>query len=371
MKKIFSLITSLFLLAVLPIGAQRNEPIGTEVITLSHNGQETNFKYNEIGKALDQAADGDTVYFSTGYFQGDIRLLKKVTFIGSGADRYDSNGNYVDNWSNCTCIDGKVVIALPEGTQLTSRLFDGIYFNGNGDNRITFTNSIDNVVFRKCYWNNSWSINAEIKNLLIDRCSVDLYDLSNVKKLVARNCEIRGISDNSSVDPNSRHFYHCYISPSIWETSDANDKKYWYCGNFAGIFTNCIIPNYTSRWDNSTQQSTYYAAYLSNPNGSQENYPVFINCLYYTQDGVDVTANCTLQNSYGYGITNEKRIENLTKEELQSAGYMGNDNTVVGYYGGKNPYSLRTNLPEVSSSKVHLDRDAKQLQINIKVSAQQ
>lgn len=370
MKKIFSLITSLFLLAVLPIGAQSNQPIGTEVITLSHNGQETNFKYNEIDKALEQAADGDTVYFSTGYFQGDIRLLKKVTFIGSGADRYDSNGNYVDNWSNCTCIDGKVVIALPEGTQLTSRLFDGIYFNGNGDNRITFTNSIDNVVFRKCYWGNSWNINAEIKNLLIDRCNGGLYNMSNVTKLVARNCNIGGI-DGLNGDPNSWQFYHCYISPSIWEIGDGNDKKYYYCGGFCGIFTNCIISNYTSRWDSSTQQSTNYVAYLSNPSGSQEYYPVFINCLYYTQDGMDVTANCTLQNSYGYGVTNEKRIYELTKDELQSAGYMGNDNTVVGYYGGKNPYSLRTNLPEVSSSKVHLDRDAKQLQINIKVSAQQ
>lgn len=368
MKKIFSLITSLFLLAVLPIGAQSNQPIGTEVITLSHNGQETNFKYNEIGKALEQAADGDTVYFSTGYFQGDIRLLKKVTFIGSGADRNDSNGSYVDNWGNCTCIDGKVVIALPEGTRLTSRLFDGIYFNNsNGGNGLTFTSSIDNVVFRKCYWDNSWQINAEIKNLLIDRCYGNLYNLSNVTKLVARNSYITGLSESNS-DPTARQFYHCNIRSN---SSYYTNNEWVHYSATIGTLVNCIILNYDSRWDESTQQSTYYANPLTRSDNSQETYPILINCLYYTQDGVDVTANCTLQNSYGYGITNEKRIENLTKEELQSAGYMGNDNTVVGYYGGKNPYSLRTNLPEVSSSKVHLDRDAKQLQINIKVSAQQ
>ena len=50
-----------------------------------------------------------------------------------------------------------------------------------------------------------------------------------------------------------------------------------------------------------------------------------------------------------------------------SKNYLGNDGTVVGIYGGKNPYTLSLWTKEVTN-KVHLDRDKKQIQFNIKVS---
>jgi len=366
MKKILTLITSFFLLASLPTGAQETQTTGSEVITLSHNGQESTFKYNEMTKVMEQAVDGDTVYFSTGYFQGDFRLDKRLTFIGSGAD---NSNNYGNGWSNCTCYDGKINIVLPEGTKLTTRLFDGIYFYNGNNSSITFSNAIENVVFRKCYWDNSWNVNAEIKSLLIDRCRayLSIYNSSNYKKIIVRNSYIWG--DFRCQDPSTILFYHCNVSPNTsWRDNDRNKT---YCYAFQGTFTNCIIRNQSSEWDSSTQKNIYYAALLSDPESTPESYPILINCAYYTEDGKDVTANCTLQNSTGYPISNEKRLEDMSKAELEAAGYMGNDGTVVGYYGGKNPYSLKPNIPEIASSKIHLDRDAQQLQINIKVSSQQ
>lgn len=367
MKKIFSLITSLFLLAVLPIGAQSNQPIGTEVITLSHNGQETNFKYNEMTKVMEQAADGDTVFFSTGYFQGDFRLDKKLTFIGSGADQYeyDSNGyRYNGSWSNCTCYDGKIVIALPEGTQLTSRLFDGIYFNNNGNNALTFTSSIDNVVFRKCSWESSNflnNINADIQNMLIDRCNANVWipnTSSSIKKLIVRNSKIT-LYEYSITDPSARIYTNCDVSVNSGSCLDNNcDKQYTA---LVGTFTNCII-------NNATYSDRYVS--LGNPNaGSTEVPAVLINCV-YNKPNADYAINCTIQNCYENTST-DVNLSDMKKADIEAKGWMGNNGTVIGCYGGKNPYTLRPNIPEVSSSKVHLDRDAKQLQINIKVSAQQ
>lgn len=364
MKKILTLITSLFLLASLPTEAQ--ETTGSEVITLSHNGQESTFAYNEMSKVMEQAADGDTVYFSTGYFQGDFRLDKKLTFIGAGADNNSSNGS---RWGNCTCYYGKIVIALPEGTKLTSRLFDGIYFYSNGTSScLTFSNAIENVVFRKCYLGN-WDVNAEIKSLLIDRCAGPLRLNNNnyYKKVIVRNSDIYG--NFYCQDPGNLLFYHCNINPYTSYDDDNRDKT--YCYGLQGTYTNCIIQNNTSYWDNSTQTSIYTAALLSRTESTQDSQPILINCAYYTEDGKNITANCTLQNCFGYPISNEKSLGNLSKAELEAAGYMGNDGTVVGYYGGKNPYTLQPSIPKVASSKIHLDRDAKQLQINIKVSAQQ
>lgn len=95
---------------------------------------------------------------------------------------------------------------------------------------------------------------------------------------------------------------------------------------------------------------------------------VLINCLYLEEEDY-VDDGCTIQNCYIYTDNNKKNIFDLTKEELLSNNYLGNDGTVVGCYGGKNPYTLSLSNKEVTN-KVHLDRDKKQIQFNIKVSNQ-
>ena len=64
------------------------------------------------------------------------------------------------------------------------------------------------------------------------------------------------------------------------------------------------------------------------------------------------------------------KIRNFSKEKLQENNFLGNDGTVVGYYGGKNPYSLKQAQPTITSSKVHFDKDKKQIQIKLKVSSE-
>ena len=64
-------------------------------------------------------------------------------------------------------------------------------------------------------------------------------------------------------------------------------------------------------------------------------------------------------------------IGTFPKEKLQENNFLGNDGTVVGYNGGKNPYSLKQAHPTITSSKVHFDKDKKQIQIKLKVSSEQ
>ena len=67
----------------------------------------------------------------------------------------------------------------------------------------------------------------------------------------------------------------------------------------------------------------------------------------------------------------ENLICNFTKEKLQENNFLGNDGTVVGCYGGKNPYTLKQMTSTITSSKVHFDKDNKQIQIKMKVSSEQ
>ena len=341
--KRFTLFIITLTLTILQIAAQDTSIKGT--ITLSHQGNETNFAYNEMTKVMDAAADGDTVYFSTGYFQGDFIMTKKLAFIGSGADR-DKEGN------NCTYYEGKIVINLPEETKLTARLFDGICFY-NSNTSITFKSSIDNVIFRKCYWdNNILSIDKSISYLLIDRCYCNLdFGGNMIQKIIIRNSIVHGTPDSSNMSANV-FFYNCNIYQNGgYGISGFNNK---WSARFFGTFYNCILNS--------------YSYYMTDP-GDSSAITVLINCLYNVQEDY-VDDGCTIQNCYIYTDNSNKNIFDLTKEELLSKNYLGKDGTVVGIYGGKNPYTLSLGNKEVTN-KVHLDKDKKQVQFNIKVTEKQ
>lgn len=338
--KRFTLLIITLTLTILQIAAQDTSIKG--IITLSHQGNETSFAYNEMTKVMDASADGDTVFLSTGYFQGDFIMTKKLSFIGSGAD----SGK---GWNNCTCYEGKIVIKLPEETKLTARLFDGIYFN-NSNTNITFKSSIDNVIFRKCYWNNDiFNIDKNISYLLIDRCYCNLdFWGENIKKVIVRNSSVHGTPDSSNMSANM-FFYNCNIYPNGGYGINGIDNK--YSARFLGTFYNCIL-----------NCNDYY---ITDP-GDSSAITILINCLYSAQNDY-VDDGCTIQDCYIYTDNSNKYIFDLTKEELLSKNYLGNDGTVVGIYGGKNPYTLNLWTKEVTN-KFHLDRDKKQIQFNITVT---
>lgn len=345
--KRFTLLIITLTLTILQIAAQDTSIKGT--ITLSHQGNETDFAYNEMTKVMDAAADGDTVYLSTGYFQGDFIMTKKLAFIGSGAD--SDNG-----WNNCTYYEGKIVINLPEETKLTARLFDGIYYYSENSN-ITFKSTIDNIIFRKCRLNiDDWSMNSKIGKMTIDRCDLRIWlnSIQKLKKLVVRNCKVQSLYMYED-DPNSVTFYHCNISPT--RSSSGNNKV--FC-QLKHTFINCIINNSGNEYL-ATPDNGYYS-----PTS-----PIFINCLYNKGDGsINTTAYCTMQNCYENSSPNKTDLMSFTKEELLKNNYLGNDGTVVGIYGGKNPYTLSFGNKE-ATNKFHLDRDKKQIQFNIKVTEKQ
>lgn len=357
MKRL-SLLITMFVLAISQLSAQDNSNTGT--ITLSHKGKETNFAYNKMGDAVEAATDGDTIYLSNGEFEGDFRLTKKIAFIGSGAESNNGTGTYTHYNS------GNIVVTMPEGTKLSARLFDGIYF----DNSITFQTTVENVIFRKCrtnIWN--MSVNKNIESLYFDRCEISGSPSGSIKKVVARNCKIDNLSMSGSeyneVATNWQ-FIHCTIYPNRYEWTDDNGNRHCYYP-LQGIYTNCIIENY-----NDTGVCELY-----DTRNSEAMTAAFINCLLYKpEEGKDIFNGATIQNNMFYDVSNinanwENQIVNLTKNKLQEMKFLGNDGTVVGCYGGKNPYTLKPNIPIVSSSKVHLDRTKKQIQINIKLSSQQ
>ena len=111
--KRFTIFITLLVLSVMQMTAQDTSIKGT--ITLSHQGKTTDFAYNQMANVMEAAVDGDTIYLSMGYFEGDFVIDKKVSFIGSGADT--DNG-----WKNCTYYgsnnSNKIIVKLPKKCSL-------------------------------------------------------------------------------------------------------------------------------------------------------------------------------------------------------------------------------------------------------------
>lgn len=366
--KRFTIFITLLVLSVMQMTAQDTSIKGT--ITLSHQGKATDFAYNQMANVMEAAIDGDTIYLSPGYFEGDFVIDKKVSFIGSGAD--SDNG-----WKNCTYYgsnNNKIIVKLPENTKLSARLFEGIYF---GDTSFTYQTSIENVVFKKCrVYGYNFSIDAVIKSILFDRCSIDgnNYCNSNVKKAISRNCRISGLNIGSynGNDENSWNFINCTIDPSNYGYYDENGNHHYYCPIYRGSFVNCIIDN------EGNQDGIRNAGYcLYDPRDTEtKSSASFTNCLFNKPlEGREIFNGATVQNDMYYDASNledywDYKLRNLSKEKLQANNFLGNDGTVVGCNGGKNPYSLKQNQPTITSSKVHFDKDKKQIQIKLKVSSE-
>lgn len=333
-KVILFLIVIIMTFSQIPVLAQA--PKG--IITLSHQGETTTFGYNEMSKVMDEAEDGDTVLLSAGDFEGDFILTKKIAFIGVGADGYNTG------WDKSTRYTGKIIIQLPEDTKLTARLFDGIYFTKGGNESIIVNSSIDNMIFRKCQWRYNL-LNCDkgkINSLLIDRCNCkSIFWSENCSKMIVKNSILEEAQrENWWIDPTTRLYYNCNISA----TAGYQQEDGFY-SNLMGTFYNCIINNSSN--------------YITVGNGRDKT--ILINCLYLGAKA----KGCITSNCYEANFINTNVLE-LSKEELKQKGYLGNDGTIVGCYGGKNPYTL-SYFPNINS-QAHLDKDKKQIQFNIKVT---
>ena len=363
--KRFTIFITLLVLSVMQMTAQDTSIKGT--ITLSHQGKTTDFAYNQMANVMEAAVDGDTIYLSIGYFEGDFVIDKKVSFIGSGADT--DNG-----WKNCSYYGGnnKIIVKLPENTELSARLFEGIYL---GDISFKYQTSIENVVFKKC-WVNGYniSIDAVIKSILFDRCYINgsNYCTSNVKKAISRNCQISDLHtwNYDGNDENTWQFINCTIDPSNYGYDDGN--YHTFCPIYRGTFINCIIDN-----DENHDEIRNAGYCLYDPRETEtKSSASFTNCLFYKPlEGREIFNGATVQNDMYFDASNLNDHQNnsiwgFSKEELLENNFLGNDGTVVGCYGGKNPYSLKQIQTTITSSKVHFDKDKKQIQIKLKVSSE-
>ena len=334
-KKKLILMTSLIVIAVQSFAQQ---------IFLQHDGKVTRvYEGKELKKAVDAAVDGDKIYFTGGYFSSDngseaIAVNKNISFVGCGAAGNSSSSSY--DYTTCSY---SIKFCFPKNTTLTNILMNSIDFTGSITFDSDFNQDLANVKFRKCRFGNGSSFgNKTLLDLSFDRCDLASYNElpSNVQKLTMRNCDIDYLSGNIAA-PESCNLINCNIASIYGESEEYEDA-----GAFRGNLTNCIV-------------------------GGFYNYPYFAKAVSLTnvlfKGDASAINKCTPNKVYPYD-GNETLI-NMSKEELLLHDeWKGTDGTVVGKYGGKNPYSLNSSLPGVSSTFVHWDIANKKIELGININ---
>ena len=196
-------------------------------------------------------------------------------------------------------IDGaglSIYLQLPGNPIIESSLFIGgsfdvyakcnlqsIYFtNFYGHFEVLQGYRVENVTYDRCYF---WNVN---------------FENFNVGKLQANNCQI----DN---------FYNGSNTATVSEFKHCNFRS-WHFSIINASFENCILYNY-------------------NEDAFEIDKCLFTRCMY--DPGKYNFAE-------GYNPSGSLVMEqvnwNDSKENLETLGLLGNDNTLVGMYGGTNPY---------------------------------
>lgn len=315
----------LLVIALLCVCALSARAIENAKCYLQHDGNVTTFESSAIAEAIEAAVKGDVLYLGEGQYPG-FTLDKEITVRGAGAEK--------------TYINGNVNISIPGTPTIEHDILVGLGGGGAYNFHIYLKSSMDGISIKNCSFGDLQT-SANNDNIMIESCHCNnyLYINNNIKGLTVLNSKIDQVNAyNGFTELNVLSFINCNIS-SLYQST----------GNLKGSFINCIIEK-TSKYSN-----YYYNC-------------IFSNTVFGTEPSYNATT--TLQECYtDTKFTMSSGECSYDTNTLTSKGYLGNDGTVVGIYGGSNPYTLELNVPRITSSKIALDRENKVLNVNLKVTS--
>ena len=303
-KKILILLTSL----VLGLSSAWAKDAGGCVI-LQHAGNETFFEAQDAQAAMDAAVEGDTLVFAEAELGSypTITMNKKVYIVTSRALYIDLDIPGNPSLDECLFISYSdwVSISIKSDIQRLYLSDTFVYIHANTEN-------------------------VTVGSLEMDRCLCwGIWYNSGLKKIVANNCLF---SDN---------FY------LVGETQ----------GLQSATFTNCRFTMSEIPVVNGTFKNSIFNYYSDTP--YTMNACTFTNCLmdkdYWVLGEGSTKASC-------YDLDRETFSND--KDYLTSNNYLGSDGTVVGEYGGTNPFNVgRTIAPW--ASLYNLNKKGNKMSVNL------
>lgn len=307
----------------------------TSSILLQHEGNVEVYPVDSLNAALRDAVDGDTLFLSKGVYHS-FTIDKKITVRGSGEE---------------TVVAGTITVAIPETATLTATLLEGISMNDyNGD--VVVTMPVNGFKMKQCKFFNL-KLDAVMENVFIDRCVCN----SRITLSGEEETYITKVKSMQITQSKIRAFAFDGVTTNDIMLTNCLTKGFFNGQNFRGAVINSIVGwpgNVSYTYDSCT----------------------FINSLICTYR-ITLGASCYTENCWT--SENEYLVENpystnfgcmYNSEELQEKGYIGNDGTIVGCYGGTHPLTLELAVPKVASSIVRVDNENRKLNVKLTLTAE-
>lgn len=306
MKLVFRYVmTAVVLLSCVCVKAQ------DRMVAVLQHGDSTHVFYNSNAfvNALAAAESGDVITLSQGAFVS-ATITKAVKIIGASAG-------------------GSVVSKFPSGITVNLKSGEsGLYMEGVRMTSLTINgDTINDAVFKRCYCEGNWNINAQSNNCTILQCRID--KTFNPDKL-SNNLLVK----NSMLTHKASD---CIGSNTIGANLILENCNIYNMHNIrSAIVKNCVIYNSCST---SNDILWYNTAYYINNSGSYRPSGDAIQSHMYPLNSEEMANNC------GNAITDH--LTDAGKEKL-----IGTDGTYIGAYGGATPYTTLPAIPRVTSVTV-------------------
>ena len=156
---------------------------------------------------------------------------------------------------------------------------------------------------------------------------------------------------------------------------------YLYSNGVTGNVVTFINCNIRSRYSDIAEQTFIncifgYGGYATSSSSSTTKLTncTLLNCLYNTNSSLPYNSyvgNSILQSCYGVD-NGTSLFTGMSKDDLLANGYLGNDGTIVGIYGGNTPFvsDMLPAAPKVTDQSISLDLENKKLNVSLKVTAE-
>ena len=295
--------TMMILACLMMLGMQSVKAAGYAQIALQHNGNVTQFGFEQLVDAIAAAETGDTLFLSAGSYKSSyVTIDKAITIIGAGAHN--------------TEIANDIYVEIPNSPTLTARLLDGVRISGNlyvqdAANTLGFITGRTNIV----------------KEMVLDRCDISSLILSSaLGSLTANNSNIYGYVYGSGYADQSAVFVNCNVRANA-------------SGHIGAHFQNCRIT--ANNWT------------------SYNEFTRFTNCL--AVEGFTGFNGTRDTNCYTYSGA----LTDTSNEYFVSQGWVGTDGTAVGAYGSSTPYTLTPSGLSVTNYTLGVDTEKKQLNVKM------
>lgn len=332
MKKI------LFLFVLIIASVQTYADTRAQALLL-HNGQGKSFDADQLQQAVNEAVASDTIYLSEGTFDSNeaLSIGKKITILGAG---------------DACRIRGNVNIVVEDATVIGCLTISGIHITGD----LFVEKDFRGLIISKCWIGGQFYALGNLYDARLDRCYINHFRPSKyTKSVLCFSCIIYEIWD--------------VLSAGTGTSSKGTEITFMNC-NIGKIDSSYLMQDVT--FINCISMYSFTSSYLK--------FNTHIYSLYAgtpTSNNGDVVQNCygdskltvTRTNNDNFPLFNLNNIA-ITPELLIEKGYVGNDGTAVGAYGGTTPYSLTPDGISIKESVLRVDPETRKLNVTLKVATE-